>query len=386
MSTSPVSTPAVAAITSRKTASGIAKRLRAALRDRHKLAVTSTQSTELVAASLGYSSANHMAAALNDLQAVATSVADADPEGYRPFTVIVIDNYRDKMSIEHVEARSVDEAISLATAQYQVRIAEENGVPTPEEEEFSFLSGVGYAAVFSGHLACLLRAEDEAHAHPADAQAVLKSHILIVLHDIGATLMASSEPANRAQAARGKAILRSRITTLSDDAAIDWIALMVDLLELKRIVRALEREFDGHGDDLADHAYGLLDLLMNRVAAASGSIALRRGPVYGADPDLKLFQMTGAYGEDGGHWGAHVPARNDEEAVLITRQIMSENTGEYENGEIGDFEIVDQFDVDPRQVATKDLVGDPEFNSWSPALRAARVELRAREYLQGAGM
>src|SRR3546814_10563837 len=67
---------------------------------------------------------------------------------------------------------------------------------------------------------------------------------------------------------------------------------------------------------------------------------LFRSPVYGADPELKLFQMTGAYGEDGGYWGALVPATDVDEATSITREIMSENS-HLEEGEVEEYEIVD---------------------------------------------
>lgn len=441
----------VTIIDSRKTTSGIAKRLRDALSRRHKLSISSAQSTELTALALGHPSANHMAAALNSIsvppspmtgahaasaelldalqytvdviregaggrddqlsdderQAIAQAqavignhrAAAPDPDGYAPYTVILLDNYRDEVSIEHVEARSVDEAMSLATAQYQVNVAEKNGFPTSEEVEIHFLSGVGYAAVFPGHLNCLFRAQEDGPFAEGDenASAVAsvrvkqaEDAILDKLHEIAIHLSNFENPANRKYKEAAEAMVEKRISALQSGAGVECIGAIIDLLQIYEMLTShMKIEIDSDGDDLnnylAPHVWDLIIMLEKH----AGEVPLGEGPVYGADPEIKLYQMTGAYGDDGGYWGAHVPAASRDDAVQITREIMTTNSGvdlDEDDAEVDEFEIIDDFEVSPREVATKDLIRDPDFNAWSPAMRAARIEIRAREYLQGAGL
>ena len=178
-----------------------------------------------------------------------------------------------------------------------------------------------------------------------------------------------------------------RLETGSLQQASDWICVLADLLEMDDILDPLVARRDGQSEEILDEMLLVLSTLIRQAEAAAGPASFRTGPVHGADPDMHLFDMLGDYGSDSNEWGAHVPARDEDEAITIARTVMTENSGlDPETDGVEEFDIINSFQVDPRKVAASDLAENPEFNTWSPAVRAARVELRARDYLRGAGM
>ena len=315
----------ITTITCRKDTSAMAKRLQAALARSRNISLSTSEATDLIAVILDYGSQNEMS-----------------------------------MSLKAQEQQAAVEAKNQKKGHSKAQKAGQAGTETRTTTGFQPIDHKGLVAILS---------ELDSNLSSIDVLPSVRR----------AQYVAALEQAIRIS---GDALNRLMAST-----ALDWVALMADAIRIEEELSNIQPAQDGQSEEVLGAMLDVATNLIWRIEQTVYKIELRTGPVHGAPDGQAIYEVDGDYGDDSNEWGGWIAASSEDEAIEIARTIMTENSGgDPETNGVEEFDILYSGEADPRVLAAKDLASNPAFNSWTPVYRAARIEIRARQYFEGAGI